>query len=95
MTAFLENRSYRPDSLGKSHIWVGNDSAAYSTLLTKCSGDIFDTGFFEMAQPCTGMYFVIRREGLSFYGAPDPWYQINELRLYQTPNLIKTYIGQV
>ena len=65
-TAFLQNRANRPDYLGKSHIWVGDDNLAYSTLLMKCSGDIYDTGFFEMAQPCTGKYFVIRREGPSY-----------------------------
>ena len=94
MTAFLQNRDWRPDLLGKSHIWAGDDISAYSALLTKCSGDIFDTGFFEMAQPCTGMQFVIRRHGYSWWGS-DISYQLNELRLYQTPNLLKTYIGQV
>ena len=95
MTAFIQNRDWRTDRLGKSHIWVGNDISAYSALLIKCSGEIFDTGFFEMAQPCTGMQFVIRRDGYSWRGPSDIHYQLNELRLYQTPNLLKTYIGQV
>ena len=40
---------------------VGDDDGYLSEALTKCSADIFDTGFQKMIEPCKGTYVVIRR----------------------------------
>ena len=33
---------------GISHFWAGDDVIAYSTSLSKCSGDVYDTGFYAL-----------------------------------------------
>ena len=71
MTVLVVNRVGRSDwnkRMGKSHIWVGNVVTTYSESLTKCSGDIFDTGFYQMLVLCSGSHVVIRRDGLPSTG---------------------------
>ena len=49
--------------LGRAHIWVGDDNTFLSTANTKCTADIFDTGFYESIVACRGSTVAIRRDG--------------------------------
>ena len=54
-----------------------------STLLTKCSGDMFDTGFQKLvssAAACVGKYLVLRRDTMLANGASV--INVLELRVY-------------
>ena len=57
----LSDSSLSNKFFGTSAIWVGDNATAYSTSLSKCSADFFDTSFQKMTQPCTGRYVVLRR----------------------------------
>ena len=91
---FLSNRSGNgSDRIGLSHIRLGNDSAVFSTLNSIVVPDIVDGGFFEVNDPISGRYINVRRDQLSVnVPAPDNGgYNLRQIKVYQTPNLIKTY----
>ena len=73
--------------MGTSFVHAGPDSALASATNTKCSDEIYDTGFYDVAQACEGQYVGIRQtaKGASQHGN---WYTVSELRLYQVPNLM-------
>ena len=48
--------------IGDSHIRLGNDSAALSTINTMIVDDITDGGFFEATSLLSGRYLTIRRD---------------------------------
>ena len=77
------------------HIWAGEDTTPMSTSLTKCTNDIFDTGFYQSTVPCTGSTIAFRRDGYSTETSYKTVITVTELRLYQTPNLLTTYEGTV
>lgn len=54
----------------------------------KCKGEIFDTGIYAMESGCTGKYVMIRRIGLP--STSDLVYNIAEVRLYQSTNVLAT-----
>ena len=64
---FFANRvDYFPQRLGKTELWIGNDTTPYSTTgLTKCSQPIYDTGLYPVTPPTTGDQIVLRRDGYS------------------------------
>ena len=58
---------------GLASATFGWEMSSHLTLLalaglTKCSGDMFDTGFYQMSQPCNGYRVVIRRAGFPSTG---------------------------
>lgn len=100
--------------MGPSAIWMGDIAEPFSTSLTKCTPDFFDTGFFKMAPECRGTYASVRRTdpcgGSDQCGGGDPaggtglrdlaheegfYFRLNELRLYQTLNLLQEFEGNV
>ena len=94
ISAFIENYIDDPvwaSTLGPSQLYAGTDNTPLSMSLTKCTNDIFDTGFYISTAPnCSGTRFKIMRAERRFYtGGSDERYIINELRLYQTPNLLQ------
>ena len=92
LTTFVLNvcgSSDKNKRLGTSAIWIGDDFTPYSTSLTKCSVDFFDTGFQSMTIPCTGKHVVIRRAELPRNG--DRQYNLHQLRVYQVPNLLNMF----
>ena len=64
---------------------VGNDATAYSMFNTIVKVGIIDGGFFELEGLPTGRYLSIRRDEESAY---DYKFNLNEIKIYQTPNLI-------
>ena len=94
ISAFIENYIDTLNfatTLGPSQLYAGTDDTPISMSLTKCTNDIFDSGFYISTVPsCSGTRFKIMRAERRFYtGGPDERYIINELRLYQTPNLLQ------
>ena len=54
------------ERLGKTELWIGNDTTPYSTTgLTMCSQPIYDTGLYPVTPPTTGDQIVLRRVGYS------------------------------
>ena len=74
-------------NIGKSFLIAGNDPALFPSANTRCSAEIYDTGFFNVVQPCEGQHVSIRLETID-YSSNGKWYSIAELRLYQVPNLL-------
>ena len=57
ISAFVVNSVSLPwskSSMATSAIYAGNDQAHFSAVLTKCSSDIYDTGFLALGQSCIG-----------------------------------------
>ena len=77
--------------MGTNHIWVGDVDLPFSESLTRCSAPFYDTGFQKMTDGitdgCTGKVLVIRRDGPPSTGEGN--FTRQELRLYQTPNLLQ------
>ena len=79
---------------GESQVRLGNDGTAYSDSNGIVKTGIVDGGLFELAALPAGRYLTIRRDG------PDPifgmaYYYMNEIRVYQTPNLFEALLGVV
>ena len=74
------NNDWDSKRFGRCHILVGIDNTPYNENVTNCSGDIFDTGFYQMSQPCAGEVIVIRRDGKPSHN--DIKFHITELRVY-------------
>ena len=90
--------------LSKSRIYMGNDSSPGSTALAVCSDYFYDGGFIDVWPSCQGgTVFTIRRDGPpptslpSSYGgivdASPNSLEIQEVRLYQAPNLLSKFGG--
>ena len=73
--------------MGKSAIYVGNDTTHLSTNLKECTADFYDTGFIDFTEPCEGDVVALRRSGFALDGSTYT-YNAAELRLYQVPNLL-------
>ena len=72
--------------IGSAYVQVGNDSAPFSDTNTVVKDGIVDGGIFPLSL-VSGDYFALRRDG------PDPVHgesrlYINEIKIYETPNLI-------
>ena len=70
---FFANRvEFKPERLGKTELWIGNDTTPYSTTgLTMCSQPIYDTGLYSVTPPTTGDQIVLRRDGYSSLGTDN------------------------
>ena len=105
VTAYFQNRAdskFNSRRLGSAKIFAGEDTIPYSSNLIACSGVFFDSGFIQLSNDCKGKRVSIRRLGLPeiFYTtilAPNQtiFLNVNELRLYQVPNLLQTQLGVV
>ena len=51
VSCFVANRVSTSDKnirFGHAQFWAGDDVTAYSLSLSKCSGDVYDTGFYAL-----------------------------------------------
>ena len=79
--------------IGDSHVRVGTDSSAYSTANTMVKNGIVDGGIFKL-DLVTGDHISLRRnEENPVWGGEEYW--INEIRVYEVPNLISYFSSQV
>ena len=86
---------YRAD-IDASYIWVGDgDTPLATTGLTQNAAKILDSGFFRLNPPLQGKNVVIRREGTCMICITNTSLTINEVRVYQTPNLLQALNGTV
>ena len=74
------------ERIGTTEIRLGNDSAAYNIVNSVIWAALYDGGFFPIGTNYNGQYLTIRRvhKPLS-----DNWYTLNEVRVYQVPNLLQ------
>ena len=61
--------------------------------LVTCYDGIADTGFYELPELCAGT--VVQLYKVDKLGKCGTIFAVSELRLFQTPNLIKTFQDQV
>ena len=74
--------------LGNCRVWVGNDTAPFSTSLTLATTDpISEGGFINLDKPLTGQYVVLRRVGASIDGSFTDLL-LCELKVYSVTNLL-------
>ena len=90
-SAFVQNQG--PDLVDKqnmeeSALYLGTDNGAFSADMKKCSADFYDSGFHEVTCDSEVTHFAIRK-----YAAEKNRYRVNEIRLYQTPNLITEFVN--
>ena len=89
---FISNRSGGgTNRIGLSHIRLGNDSADFSTINSIVVPAIVEGGFFEVNDPISGRYINVRRDQPSVNVSDNGAYNLRQIKVYQTPNLIKTY----
>ena len=84
---FLVNRNDSADwkkEMGIVNLMVGPSADS----LVTCYESMTDTGFYELTKLCAGTLVQLNRVGKLKGGNI---YAVNELRLFQTPNLIKTF----
>ena len=96
VTAFVVNLSERYDwamRMGRSYLFSLDLKDDSSPHVMTCSGVIYTTGFQQLHQGCTGQKFMLRRDGAPNAVYHRHVYHVSELRLYQTPNLLKAYEG--
>ena len=60
-----------------------------------CSQPIYDTGLYPVTPPTTGDQIVLRRDGYSAHGPHINEYFVGEIRVYQSPNLLQHFQGNV
>jgi hypothetical protein len=88
--AFVVNRVASLDAqkrFGDSSLYLGGDLTD-PLANTSPVANIYDGGFFDM-DATTGQYFTVRREGQSSV-LLDHIFNLNAIRLYQTPNLVES-----
>ena len=79
--------------IGSSELLVGNNKTPFSDANQVVASNIFDGGFHDLPSP-SGNVVTFRRRG------PNPLYgnsrlRLNEIRVYETPNLLKEYQGSI
>ena len=88
-TVFAINRyknrdlSYR---FGTTEIRLGDDHEGYNLNNSKVYGPIYDGGFFPIGTTYNGRYLTFRR---IYVMNRSNYYELNEVRAYQVPNLIQ------
>ena len=84
-----ENHSGERYSIGSAEIRVGTDRTAMSLENKLVASGIFDSGFHEFESPTLGDVVNFRRVGRDPHWKIFSWLYLNEIRLYETVNLLK------
>ena len=80
--------------MGTSHVWAGNNTDPFSTALSKCTTEFFDSGFQSSLVSCSGKRLVVRRDGgTRATGTHRHMYNLMEVRPFQVPNLLQLLVG--
>ena len=73
----------------KFALYSSDEGSLYTPTNARCSDFFYDTGFYMVTSTCTGKYFVLRRENNGSRSGENNYpLRFNELRLYQSPNLL-------
>ena len=81
---FLENRYY----MGSAEMWVGDENKGVLEATQKVASGIVDGGFQEFEPLTRGEVVTFRRPGMNPV-IRFSWLHLNEIRLYETVNLLK------
>ena len=76
-------------SMGSAEMRVGTDRTAMSLENKLVASGIVDSGFHEFESPTLGDVVNFRRVGREPYYQALSWMYLNEIRLYETVNLLK------
>ena len=91
-SVFIANatsQSDRPQRIGNTYVYVGDDATVFSDeLQLGTSQAINNGGFINLDTPLTGRYVVFRRDGASLPGAVSNSYVLWEIKVYGSTNLL-------
>ena len=94
VSAFVVNAGHdatQKEKMETAYLYLGNDISPFASSLSKCSAVMYDTAFLEILPQCSQ---IVGTVSLRIWNNSKAQC-MNEIRLYQTPNLLQKLQGAV